>query len=260
MAWKWIISLNLHLQIGRPCRYSGKKAAEWVYFGTRLGAVRCAVFSSRNTTTLAFVRVVSPTGSQVSIGYTAPSMEPRTGLVTELLRALGNGDREVLPRLVELIYSELYGIAKARMRAEHSGHSLSPTALVNEAYVRLAGSADLNFQNRGHFLAVAGRAMRRILVDHARARCTARRGGENAQSPITDLQISLPQPDEQVIALDEALERLGALSPRQCQVVELKYFVGLSEEEVAGALGVARRTVDRDWKLARAWLHSQVAR
>lgn len=180
------------------------------------------------------------------------------GLVTELLRSLSEGRRDVLPRLVELVYAELHGIAKARMRAEDVAHTLTPTALVNEAYIRLAGSADLNFQDRNHFLAVAARAMRRILVDHARARYATRRGGDNVKSPIGDLQISFPEADEQIIGLDEALERLAKLSPRQCQVVELRYFVGLSEEDVANVLGVTRRTVNRDWQIARAWLHSQV--
>jgi RNA polymerase sigma factor (TIGR02999 family) len=186
-------------------------------------------------------------------------MESGPGPVTELLRSFGEGRRDVLPRLVEIVYAELRRIAKARMRAEYSGHTLSPTVLVHEVYLRLAASAELSFQNRNHFLALAARAMRRIIVDHARAKNTARRGGENAPSPIDDLQIALPEPEERIVALDEALERLSNLSPRQCQVVELRYFVGMSEQETAEVLGVTRRTVERDWKLARAWLHLQVA-
>jgi RNA polymerase sigma factor (TIGR02999 family) len=142
------------------------------------------------------------------------------------------------------------------MRSEGHAHTLTPTALVNEAYLKLAGSGSLTFENRNHFFAIAGRAMRRILVDHARARAAARRGGRTVKPEVSDIEIPIRAPDIQIIALDDALQRLAEISPRQCQVVELRYFVGMSETEVAEILGVTRRTVDRDWKIARAWLHS----
>lgn len=186
-------------------------------------------------------------------------MEPEPGRVTELLKLLKEGQRDVMPCLVDLVYDELHRIAKWRMQSESAGHTLTATALVHEAYVRLAKSEDLSFENRSHFLAVAARAMRRILVDHARAREAARRGGGNTSpAPIEDLQLVAPEPDNQIILLDEALQRLAKFSPRQCQVVELRYFVGLPDQEVARVLNVTTRTVTRDWKHARAWLHAQV--
>src|SRR3954470_2024901 len=179
-------------------------------------------------------------------------MGPESGPVTELLQRLREGHREVIPRLVELVYCELHRIAKSRMRSEQAGYTLSPTALVNEAYVRLAKSDDLKFENRSHFFAVAAGAMRRILVDHARARDSVRRGGgDRARLSLEDLPLAFPEPDEQILLLNEALERLAKRSPRQCQVVELKYFVGLKDEEVAEVLNVTRRTVNRDWQHAR---------
>jgi RNA polymerase sigma factor (TIGR02999 family) len=145
------------------------------------------------------------------------------------------------------------------MRAEGIRHTLTPTALVHEAYVRLSGSDKLSFQNRAHFFALAARAMRHVLVDYARAREAIRRGGDNVKDSLDHLQIPLPEPDENIINLDEALERPSQFSPRQCHVVELRYFVGFSEDETAEALGVSRRTVDRASKLVRAWLYSQVS-
>ena len=189
----------------------------------------------------------------------AASVGPDPGPVTQLLQLLRAGHREVIPRLVDLVYSELHIIAKSRMQSERVGHTLTPTALVHEAYLRLAKSDDLKFENRSHFLLVAARAMRRILVDHARARDAARRGGgESVRAPIDEIQVTFPEPDEQIVLLDEALKRLAKLSPRESQVVELKYFGGFTDEEIADVLKVTTRTVNRDWQHARAWLHAQV--
>jgi RNA polymerase sigma factor (TIGR02999 family) len=164
-----------------------------------------------------------------------------------------------MPKLVELLYAELRRIAAVRMRAEDPSHTLTPTALVHEAYVRLLNSAELQFQDRSHFLAVAAQAMRRILVDHARAKRAARRGGGQVAAS-QEYDIAIPETEDDILALDEALSRLAEMSPRQCRVVELRYFAGLTEEQVAEVLGVTRRTVNRDWQVARAWLHSQMTK
>ncbi len=177
--------------------------------------------------------------------------------VTLLLQRLRAGSPDAEGRLFELIYGELRRIAAARMQAERPSHTLTPTALVHEAYLRLSGT-DETFSSRTHFLAVAARAMRHILVDHARARCASKRGGAAGNIPLEALDVPAPQSDEELLLLDDALERLSAMSPRQGRVVELRYFAGLTEEEVASVLGVTRRTVNRDWSMARAWLHSQL--
>ena len=180
------------------------------------------------------------------------------GPVTQLLRQLAVGDEDVMPRLIDLVYSELRAIAYSRMRQERSGHTLTPTALVHEAYVRLSNAEGLACENRAHFLAVAAQAMRRILVDHARAKKAACRGGNAQQVNVEDLNLPAPCSDDQVLALDDALARLAELSPRQCRVVEMRYFAGLTEEQTAEVLGVTRRTVCRDWLVARTWLQGQI--
>jgi RNA polymerase sigma factor (TIGR02999 family) len=177
--------------------------------------------------------------------------------VTLLLHRLQSGSPDVEGRLFELIYGELRRIAGARMQSERPDHTLSATALVHEAYLRLSGT-DETFANRTHFLAVAARAMRHILVDHARARRAAKRGGAAEEFSLEGEDVAAPQSDEELLMLDDALARLAAMSPRQSRVIELRYFAGLTEEEVASVLGVTRRTVNRDWSMARAWLHGQL--
>lgn len=177
--------------------------------------------------------------------------------VTRLLRSLREGAQGSEERLFALIYGELRRMAAARMQAERADHTLSPTALVHEAYLRLAG-AEEQFEDRSHFLAVAARAMRRILVDHARGRRAAKRGGGEGAAHVDSLDAPAASSDEELLLLNEALERLAELSPRQGRVVELRYFAGLTEDEVASALGVTRRTVNRDWSMARAWLHREL--
>jgi RNA polymerase sigma-70 factor (ECF subfamily) len=148
-------------------------------------------------------------------------------------------------------------MAAARMRMERNTHTLTPTALVHEAYLRLGGGPDLGYENKGHFLAIAAKAMRRVLVDHARARHADKRDAQETRLH-TDFHAAAPMSDDEIIALDEALKDLKDLSPRQSQVVEMRYFGGLGEQEVADILGVARRTVNRDWRMARAWLHARL--
>lgn len=186
-------------------------------------------------------------------------MDPGTGEVTQLLGRLQAGETDVRGRLMELVYDELRRMAAARMRAERDSHTLTPTALVHEAYLRLGDGPENGYRGRGHFLAIASQAMRRVLVDHARARRAMKRNAGNETDMPDDLSIPASNSDETIIALDEALGALKALSPRQSQVVELRYFGGLPEHEVAEVLGVTRRTVNRDWQMARAWLHARIS-
>jgi RNA polymerase sigma-70 factor, ECF subfamily len=178
------------------------------------------------------------------------------GDITRLLEAAGQ-DAEAAARLYDAIYGELRQLARSSMRRESPGHTLQPTALVNEAYLRLLPSGHA-WQNRSHYFGAAARAMRRILVDHARQRKAAKRGDGLQRVTFTDLNVAVTEPDVDVAALDEALERLGQLDPRLEQVVTLRYFAGLDIEQAALALGVSPATVKRDWTFARAWLHEQL--
>ncbi len=185
-----------------------------------------------------------------------------TGEVTRLLHGVRAGDAAALDRVYELVYSELRRIAAARLRAERDGHTLQPTALVNEAYLKLAASPGADLQDRPHFLAVAARAMRQVLVDHARRRDAAKRGAGVAPATLTGSGQPAAEPSgldsDELLALDTALDRLNALDPRLRQVVELRFFGGLTDTEIGDVLGVTRRTVQRDWARARAWLYGQL--
>jgi RNA polymerase sigma-70 factor (ECF subfamily) len=180
--------------------------------------------------------------------------------VTDLLLAWGNGDEGARDRLVALVYEDLRRRAGAYLRRERSDHLLQPTALVNEVYLRLVDHKSVRWENRAQFFGLAARLMRHILVDHARARGAQKRGG--AALAVTLEEGALPSPETPVslVALDEALEVLAELDPRQSRVVELRYFGGLSVEETAEVLGLSPATVKRDWTLARAWLHRELAR
>jgi RNA polymerase sigma factor (TIGR02999 family) len=175
--------------------------------------------------------------------------------VTELLVAWEQGDDEALRRLGHLVYDELRAIAAAQMRGERRDHTLQPTALVHEAFLRLSEQRRRHWKERRQFFAVASRLMRQVLVDHARAHRAAKRGGDVTRVEVTSLD-ALAAPSEvfDVLALDEALTRLAALQPRLARVVELRFFGGLEVEETAELLGCSPRTVKRDWSLARAWL------
>jgi RNA polymerase sigma-70 factor (ECF subfamily) len=186
-------------------------------------------------------------------------VEPtRSDPVTELLLRWRAGDQECLNRLVPLVEGELRRIAHHYMRMERRGHTLQTTALVNEAYLKLVDQAQVDWQNRAHFMGVAARLMRHILVDHARALCQKKRGGGVRVLPLDEgLDVSA-QKSAGLVALDDALTELAAFDPRKAQVVELRYFGGMSVEETAETLGVHPDTVMRDWKLAKVWLKREL--
>jgi RNA polymerase sigma-70 factor, ECF subfamily len=179
--------------------------------------------------------------------------------VTELLDEWRRGDRAALDRLTPLVYDELRRIAHRYMRAERGGHTLETTALVNEAYLRLAGQRRVEWQDRAHFFAVTAQVMRHVLIDHARRRRYAKRGGAEAQQvPLEEAHAMTVERAAELLALDEALEKLAQLDSRKARVVELRYFGGLSLEETADVLEVSAMTVRRDWRAARAWLYKEV--
>jgi RNA polymerase sigma factor (TIGR02999 family) len=189
-------------------------------------------------------------------------MRPHSCDVTALLQAWGRGERAALDELLPLVYGELRRQAARHLRAQAAGHTLQPTALVHEVYLRLVDQPTVEWQGRAHFFGVAARAMRSILVDHARARHAAKRGGRaravtlSAAHGIAD---RTAEAEVDVLALDEALSGLAALDARQAQVVELRYFGGLSIEETAHVLGISCATVERDWKTARLWLRRELS-
>jgi RNA polymerase sigma factor (TIGR02999 family) len=163
-----------------------------------------------------------------------------------------------LDEIVPLVYDELRGIAAAYMRRERIGHSLQPTALANEAYLRLVDETRIEWRGRAQFLAIAARAMRRILVEHARARGTAKRGGDRDRVSLSDSSGVFTAPQVDVLDLDETLEALARVDPRKAQIVELRFFAGLTTEETAEALGLSTTTVEDDWYFARAWLRRRL--
>ncbi len=177
--------------------------------------------------------------------------------VTRLLAAARGGEREAVERLYALVYGELRGMAEAQLRRERSGHTLQPTALVNEAYLRLNPSKDA-WENRRHFFGAASRAMRNILVDHARRRLADRRGAGLERVTLADLEVAVPETDLDIVALDEALEALSRDEPRLAEVVTMRVFVGMSIEDTAQALDLSPATVKRDWLFARAWLAERI--
>jgi len=178
--------------------------------------------------------------------------------ITDLLVAWNDGRPEALEDLLPLVYAELRRLATGYLRHERGDHTLQPTALVHEAYLRLVDQRRVKWRNRAHFYGIAARMMRRVLVDHARARRAARRGGGVELMPLVENLASTSTRDVDVLALDEALERLAALDERQARIVELKYFGGLSIEETAEVLGISDATVAREWTAARAWLRAEL--
>jgi RNA polymerase sigma factor (TIGR02999 family) len=180
--------------------------------------------------------------------------------VTDLLIAWSAGDKGALASLVPLVYDELLELAHQFMRRERQNHTLQPTALVHEAYARLVEGERVEWQGRTHFFAVAAQTMRRVLVDHARRRDAARRGGGGLRVTLDESLVAADRNDIEVIALDRALHALAALDPVQERIVELRYFGGLTIDEVAGVLGSSPATVTREWTIARAWLHREMSR
>jgi RNA polymerase sigma-70 factor (ECF subfamily) len=177
--------------------------------------------------------------------------------VTRLLKAVHSGDQAAAERLLPLVYSELHRVANAYMRRERPDHTLQPTALINEAYLRLI-KEDVEWNSREHFIGFAAHVMRRVLVDYARARNADQRGGKMERVELQDQLAISPERLEEVSLIDEALDRLEKKSPRQAKVVELRYFGGLSIEQIGATLGIAPRSVKRDWALARIWLFEEL--
>lgn len=178
--------------------------------------------------------------------------------ITELLLAWGTGDEAALRRLVPLVHHELHRIAQKCMSGERVEHSLQATALVNEAYMRLVGAQHVDWQNRNHFLAMAARIMRRILVDHARAKQYQKRGGGGVRVTLDDLNLASIEPGRDLVALDDALNELAKSDERKSRIIELRFFGGLTVEETAAVLHVSVDTVMRDWKLAKTWLFAAI--
>jgi RNA polymerase sigma-70 factor (ECF subfamily) len=198
--------------------------------------------------------VDSTTGEKPA--HAADAAAPRE--LTQLLVAWSHGDQQALERLTALIYDELRRLAHHYMGGQAPGHMLQTTALVNEAYVRLASQENPHFNNRSHFLAVAAKAMRQILVDHAKAAHRKKRGAGAGGVELDEAALVLPEPAREIVDLNEALEKLAKLDARKAQVVELKYFGGLEYEEIASHLNVSVVTVQRDWTFSKAWLYTEL--
>jgi RNA polymerase sigma factor (TIGR02999 family) len=173
--------------------------------------------------------------------------------ITEILQAIERGDPQSSDALLPVVYGELRRLARSRMARERPGQTLQPTALVHEAYLRLLGGDD-SWQNRGHFFAAAAEAMRRILINRARDKNRIKRGGHLRKLNLDDIEIALETPDDELLALDEALERLGKESETYAELVKLRFFAGMSVPQAAAALGISTSTADRYWAYARAWL------
>jgi RNA polymerase sigma factor (TIGR02999 family) len=187
-------------------------------------------------------------------------MKESPGEVTRLLRKIREGQSDAADQLIRLVYPELRRIAGACMRDERPGHSLQPTALIHEAWLRLAGQSQIAWRDRAHFFGLAARMMRRILVDRARARLADKRGAGARVLNLEWIEIdSSPRKLEEILAVDEALERLRQLDPREAQIVEMHYFAGMTVKETAAALGISPRTVDREWALASTWLRRELS-
>ena len=180
--------------------------------------------------------------------------------VTQILNEWSDGDADAPARLMPFVYDELRRRARSYLARERISHTLQPTALVHEAYLRLVDQTRVNWQNRAHFFGLAANMMRRILVDHARARATGKRGGEDVRLSIEDVQIPLEQRAANLVALDEALNELAKFDERKSKIVEMRFFGGLTDEEIAEVLGISSRTVLRDWQTARLWLYRELNR
>ena len=187
-------------------------------------------------------------------------MTPSPPNVTDLLRNWSDGDKQAQEELFQVVYNELHRQAARYLRHEQPGLSLQTTDLIHEAYLRLTNQQHVEWQNRLHFFAIAAKVMRHILVDHVRGRQAAKRGGSAIRLPLEDAMVVQPGQDLDLVALDEALTRLAEIDPQQSQIVELRFFSGLSVEETAKVLDVSERTVKRDWNVAKAWLRRELSR
>jgi len=187
-------------------------------------------------------------------------MEADPQNITQLLINVSEGDKQAYDRLLPLVYGELRAMAGRALRKERQGHTLQPTALVHEAYLKLIEQRSVRWHHRAHFFGIAAQLMRRILVDHARARQTAKRGGRWARVALDEGLAPEERAGVDVVALDAALERLAQIDAQQGRIVELRFFAGLSNEEVASVLGISLAMVKRDWAMARAWLYRELSR
>jgi len=187
-------------------------------------------------------------------------MQPRSPDVTALLMELTNGNREAASELMPIVYDELRKLAGRYMRRERTDHTLQATALVHEAYLKLVQQQEANWQSRAHFFGIAAQVMRHILIDHARGHTSEKRGGGKRPVPLEEALIFTPEKSLELLRLDESLQRLAELDPRQGRVVELRFFGGLTVEETADVLGVSPKTVKREWSMAKAWLHGDMKR
>ena len=178
--------------------------------------------------------------------------------VTRILTAIEQGDAKSTDELLPVVYNELRRMAAHKMAGEPAGHTLQPTALVHEAWLKLVDTPNQSWQNRAHFFGAAAEAMRRILVARARRKHTQRRGAGAGHLDADEIEIASPAPDDQLLALNEALDRFAALEPRQAELVKLRYFVGLKIEEAADVLGISEATAKRWWAYARAWLFNEI--
>src|SRR5499426_1649587 len=179
--------------------------------------------------------------------------------ITQLLIRWRDGDKAALDELAPLVYSELRRLARYYLRAERSGHTFQPSDLVHEAYLRLVDEKEIDWRNRAHFFGIAAVRMRHILVEHARSRRAAKRGGGERRAPLNEADRLVEENDVNLLSLNDALQRLEALDPQKSRVVELRYFGGLTIEETAEALKISPATVKRDWSMARAWLRSEIS-
>ena len=185
--------------------------------------------------------------------------QPRQHEITQLLAKWSDGNQSALDELYPLVYDELHRLARRYMSRERRGHTLQTTALINEAYVRLVDQKNVHWANRSHFFAISAQIMRRILNDHARRHAYAKRGGGAQQVSLEEVAAVTPDPGRELVRLDEALKSLAEMDPRRSQVVEMRYFGGLNNEEIAGVLKISENTVTRDWNMARAWLYQQLS-
>lgn len=186
------------------------------------------------------------------------AMSQSTQNVTALLLDWSQGHKEALDQLLPIVYEELRRQAARYLRKERVGHTLQTTALIHEAYIRLVDQRNVKWQNRAHFFGIAAQLMRRILVDHARSKGRAKRGGSDVRVSLADANLSTKSRDLDIVALDEALEKLSAMDQQQARIVELRFFSGLTVEETAEVLSISPATVKRDWSMAKAWLHREI--
>lgn len=181
------------------------------------------------------------------------------GEITQLLFEVRKGNPSAESELAALVYRDLHQMAAHYMQAERAGHSLQPTMLVHDAYLRLVSEEDLNWENRSHFFAMAARLMRRILIDHARTKRTAKRGAWQPNLPLDDVLLISDDKMDEVLMVDEALTRMGDRDPLLARIVEMRFFGGLTEDEIGEVVGISPRTVKRHWRVAKAWLHAELS-